>query len=490
MGARIDATDGHAPVTIHGTRLHALTYRPETPSAQVKSAVLLAGLHADGTTSVIEPAATRDHTEQALTAFGGAVTIDGMTVSVTGGQRLRGRTLSVPGDFSSAAFWLVGAAALPGSRVEIEGVGLNPTRTALLEILRRFGARVEVHVTATEAGEPRGTVIVEGDRTGALEIAPEEVPGLIDELPAIAALAAHGGEVIVRGAGELRVKESDRIAALVAGFRALGIDADERPDGFVVRGRSSGSAPPSGGTADARGDHRMAMAFAIAALAAGQPSTINGSDVVAISYPGFFETLSRLVAPSTSSGRRERGPSLDAARDDPEPVEGSNGVKADKIYLVGFMAAGKTTVARALAKRLDWQVVDVDELIEQREHQSVAEIFVKRGEAFFRAAERSVLAEQLTPRHLVVARAEARSPTHKTCSNQRRRRLVWLDVPLERLIDRVPADGRRPLAADRAGFERLYHQRRAAYEQAHVRLDAGRAGVDALVEQLIDWLEH
>jgi 3-phosphoshikimate 1-carboxyvinyltransferase len=297
MGARIDATDGHAPVTIHGTRLRALTHQPETPSAQVKSAVLLAGLHAEGTTSVIEPAATRDHTERALTAFGGTVTVDGMTVSVTGGQRLLGQTLSVPGDFSSAAFWLVGAAALPGSRVEIEGVGLNPTRTALLEILRRFGARVEVHVTAIEAGEPRGTVIVEGDRTGALEIAPEEVPGLIDELPAIAALAAHGGEVVVRGAGELRVKESDRIAALVAGFRALGIDADERADGFIVRGRSSGSPPPSGGTADARGDHRMAMAFAIAALAAGQPSIINGSDAVVISYPGFFETLARLVSP-------------------------------------------------------------------------------------------------------------------------------------------------------------------------------------------------
>ena len=296
MGARIDATDGHAPVTIHGTRLRALTHQSETPSAQVKSAVLLAGLHADGTTSVIEPAATRDHTERALTAFGGTVTVDGMTVSVTGGQRLFGQTLSVPGDFSSAAFWLVGAAALPGSRVEIEGVGLNPTRTALLEILRRFGARVEVHVTATEAGEPRGTVIVEGDRTGALEIAPDEVPGLIDELPAIAALAAHGGEVVVRGAGELRVKESDRIAALVAGFRALGIDADERPDGFIVRGRSSGSLPPSGGTADARGDHRMAMAFAIAALAAERPSRIDGADVVAVSYPDFFATLDRLVS--------------------------------------------------------------------------------------------------------------------------------------------------------------------------------------------------
>jgi len=166
-------------------------------------------------------------------------------------------------------------------------------------------------------------------------------------------------------------------------------------------------------------------------------------------------------------------------------------VKADKIYLVGFMAAGKTTVARALARRLDWQSVDVDELIEQRERQSVADIFAKRGEAYFRSLERQVLAEQMAPRHLVVATGGG------TFADVQNRAVinndgvsVWLDVPLERLIARIPAGGRRPLASDRAGFERLYHQRRAAYEQAHVRLDAGRASVDALVDQLVDWLEH
>jgi 3-phosphoshikimate 1-carboxyvinyltransferase len=261
----------------------------------VKSAVLLAGLHAEGTTSVREPAATRDHTERAIDAFGGWVAIEGLTVSVSGGQRFRGRPLTVPGDFSSAAFWLVAAAALPGSRVEIEDVGLNPTRTALLDVLSRFGARVAVDVAATDAGEPRGTIIVEHDRSGSVTIGPDDVPSLIDELPAIAALAAHGGQVEVRGASELRVKESDRIAALVAGFRALGIDADERPDGFIV-GRAAGAMPPRGGIADARSDHRMAMAFAIAALAADGPSMIDGADAVGISYPGFFETLGKLVA--------------------------------------------------------------------------------------------------------------------------------------------------------------------------------------------------
>jgi 3-phosphoshikimate 1-carboxyvinyltransferase len=296
MGARIEAADGRPPLTVHGAALHAITHRSDVPSAQVKSAVLLAGLHATGTTTVVEPAQTRDHTERALRAFGGHVQVDaaGTCVAVTGGQTFSAQALAVPGDFSSAAFWMVAAAACPGSRVEIEDVGLNPTRTDLVGVLRRFGARVEVELTSTDAGEPRGRIVVEGDRIGRLDIGPEEVPGLIDELPAIAALAGHGGEISVTGAKELRVKESDRIAVLVAGFRALGISADERPDGFVV-GKAGQSAAGSG-HADARGDHRMAMAFAIAALAGGAPSVIVGADSVVISYPGFFETLGRLVA--------------------------------------------------------------------------------------------------------------------------------------------------------------------------------------------------
>jgi 3-phosphoshikimate 1-carboxyvinyltransferase len=291
MGARIEAADGHAPLTIHGGPLHGIAFRPDVPSAQVKSAVLLAGLQAEGTTSVTEPARTRDHTERALRTFGYDLAVDGLTTTLTGGQRARGRALSIPGDFSSAAFWLVAAAALPGSRVEIIDVGVNPTRTGLLEVLRRFGARVTVTETATEAGEPRGTIVVEADRHGRVDIGAAEVPGLIDELPAVAALAAHTGEVVVRGAAELRVKESDRIAALVAGFRALGIDADEYADGFAVRGTGT----PAGGVARAEGDHRMAMAFAIAGLAARGPSRVEGAEAVAISYPGFFDTLQQLV---------------------------------------------------------------------------------------------------------------------------------------------------------------------------------------------------
>jgi 3-phosphoshikimate 1-carboxyvinyltransferase len=291
MGARIEATNGHAPLIVHGGPLRPINYRPPVPSAQVKSAVLLAGLYANGVTSVTEPAETRDHTERALSEFGASVTRNGSTASVLGTPRLEARNLSVPGDFSSAAFWMVAAAALPGSHIEVENVGLNPTRTALIDVLRRFGATVGVHPSHIEGGEPRGSVLVEANEMRSVEILPAEVPGLIDELPALAALAAHHGEVTVRGAAELRVKESDRIATLVAGLRSLGIPADERPDGFTVHG----SGIPAGGVAHAHDDHRIAMALAIAALGAAGPSTITGSEAVAISYPGFFETLERLT---------------------------------------------------------------------------------------------------------------------------------------------------------------------------------------------------
>jgi 3-phosphoshikimate 1-carboxyvinyltransferase len=294
MGARIDAVDGHAPLTVHGAQLHGISHSPDVPSAQTKSAVLLAGLLAEGTTTVQETAQTRDHTERALQAFGAHVARQDGGVAVAGGQRLAAVDLDIPGDFSSAAFWLVAAAAFPGSRVEIEGVGLNPTRTALLDVLRRFGARVQVELGDVHAGEPVGIVSVESEGASPIDIAPDEVPALIDELPAIAALAAAGATVTVDGAAELRVKESDRIAVLVRGFRGLGFVADERRDGFTVSSPTNGV---SGGVADAHGDHRMAMAFAVAALAGRTPSTITGADAVAISYPSFFETLDGLVAP-------------------------------------------------------------------------------------------------------------------------------------------------------------------------------------------------
>jgi 3-phosphoshikimate 1-carboxyvinyltransferase len=287
MGARIDSQDRKPPLTIHGAALRGIQYLTEVPSAQIKSAVLLAGLQAEGVTVVHEAAATRNHTELALRAFGATLKTDGKTVELDGGQSLKGGEFIVPGDISSAAFWLAAAAAIPGSDVEIHNVGLNPTRTALLKVLKDGGATVTESVEREAGGEPSGTVRIQYGQPKALTLTADDVPYLIDELPALAAWATHGGELHVTGAGELRVKESDRISSLVRGFQALGADIDELPDGFHVRG----SKRLRGGRADASGDHRLAMAFAIAALGAEGPSIISGADSVAISYPEFFTTL-------------------------------------------------------------------------------------------------------------------------------------------------------------------------------------------------------
>jgi 3-phosphoshikimate 1-carboxyvinyltransferase len=296
MGAAITAADGRPPLTIDGTALHGITHLPEVPSAQVKSAILLAGLHAQGRTTVVEETPTRDHTERALHAFGVPVQRIHGAVSVAGGERLRAIDAAIPGDVSSALFWLVLAAGTPGSDLFIDGVGLNRSRTSVLDVLRRAGAEIELE--AADGGspesdtEPMGTIHIRYREVVPFEITPAEVPGLIDEIPGLAALAAMhpGGRMTVRGASELRVKESDRIAMLARGFDRLGIKVDEYEDGFTIYG-----GPPEGGEADAAGDHRLAMAFAIAGSRARGAVHITGADAVAVSYPGFFHELERIA---------------------------------------------------------------------------------------------------------------------------------------------------------------------------------------------------
>lgn len=291
MGARIEAAGGdRPPLRIHGGELDGIDFEPEVPSAQVKSAVLLAGLQARGQSRVTERTPTRDHTERALAAFGVDVHRAGKGVAVQGGQSLRAIAARVPGDISSAAFLMAAAAALPGSDITIEGVGLNPSRTAVLDVLRQFGAGLESEQIDEWQGEPVGRIRVRGQELGRLEIGREIVPGVIDELPVLAALATAGGELRVTGAAELRVKESDRISVLVSGLRTLGADAEELPDGFHIRG----GARLTGGVVHAHDDHRMAMAFAVAALAATGPVTIEGAQAAAVSYPSFFLDLERL----------------------------------------------------------------------------------------------------------------------------------------------------------------------------------------------------
>lgn len=295
MGARIEAraTD-FAPLKIHGSALRPIHYTLPVPSAQVKSAVLLAALFAEGETSVEEPVRTRDHTELALAEFGASVRRTGHTVCVRGRTELTPRHLVVPGDLSSAVFFLAAALVLPDSNLLVHNIGLNPTRSAVLDLLTGWGAPLQVVSVRGQAGELVGDVTVQNAPLSGGVISGETVAQLIDELPMLAALGPFTEQgVEIRGAGELRIKESDRIAVLAENLRWMGACVEEFPDGLRVAGRSQG--PLRGARLDPHGDHRMAMAFSVAALGARGPSFIHGADCAAVSYPEFFAVLERLV---------------------------------------------------------------------------------------------------------------------------------------------------------------------------------------------------
>ncbi len=288
MGARFEGGPT-LPVGVRPAALRGVDWTAEVASAQVKSAVLLAGLAAEGDTTYREPVPTRDHTERMLGAMGAAIHVQGDVVT------LRPSTLSaidvdVPGDISAAAFWMVAAAIVPGSALTLVGAGLNPGRTGALEVLRRMGAGVTV--TERAGAEPSGDVEVRGSGLCGVEIGGDLVPRLVDELPVLAVAAAFAeGETVIRDAQELRVKESDRVAATVAGLRALGFDAEERPDGMVIAG--GGPRRAAVGPVESRGDHRIAMAFAVAGLRAG--ARIEDTACIATSYPAFPSTLARFT---------------------------------------------------------------------------------------------------------------------------------------------------------------------------------------------------
>lgn len=297
MGARFESSDGRPPLTIQGGDLKAIEWRCPIPSAQVKSAIMLAGLTADGRTTVIEPTLTRDHSERAFPAFGlsSSTVRKGVEahVSVEGGQHAVAPAglLHVPGDPSTAAVWAAAAAAVPGSTVELTGVCLNPQRLGFIPALERMGAIIEIDAQQEIGGEQVGTIRISHGSHRATVIEAAEVPSLIDELPVLAARAALGGGLEVSGAGELRVKESDRITALVTGLRLMGVAAEERPDGFVI----DGSRRPQGGQADAAGDHRLVMAFTLVALGSTGPSRVTDAGAVAVSYPDFARDLAGLT---------------------------------------------------------------------------------------------------------------------------------------------------------------------------------------------------
>ncbi|MGI8632103.1 MAG: 3-phosphoshikimate 1-carboxyvinyltransferase [Solirubrobacterales bacterium] len=296
MGARLEHADGRPPLTVHGSPLQGIEYAMPVASAQVKSCLLLAGLMADGETRVVEEIPSRDHTERMLAACGVELQVtdgaDGHTVAATGGQAVEPPPLEVPGDLSSAAFWLCAAALVPGSAVCVRDVGVNPGRTGILDVLGRMGAQVTVSEPRTVAGEPRADVEVAHASLQGTTVPADEVPAVIDELPLVALLGALAdGTTEVRGAEELRVKESDRITAVVEGLRGLGADCEARDDGFVI----AGGAQLAGGTLTTGGDHRLAMLGAIAGLASRDGVVVEGMEAASVSYPDFERDLGRLA---------------------------------------------------------------------------------------------------------------------------------------------------------------------------------------------------
>ncbi len=294
MGAEIMARSGDnfPPVAIKGKRLVPISYTLPVASAQVKSSILLAGLYSDGKTETTEPTKSRDHTERMLPAFGADVEAGGLKVTVRGNRELSPVEISVPGDFSSAAFFLVASLIIPGSDIVAKDVGINPTRTGLLNVLKEMGAVIEVANRRDVSGEPVADLHCRGSRAlKSVRITGEKIPSLIDEFPILCVAAAFAeGTTTIRGAEELRVKESDRIQSMAAELAKMGVEIEEYPDGLSIQGAGR----LKGAHLDSHGDHRIAMSMAVAALVAEGTTAISGASVVDISFPGFFNLLKRL----------------------------------------------------------------------------------------------------------------------------------------------------------------------------------------------------
>jgi len=293
MGAKITGKNNgeFTPLTISGKRLAGITYELPVASAQVKSAILLAGLQAEGVTTVIEPVKTRDHTERMIRQFGGSVEQQGDKVIVSGGQELKGTNIDVPGDISSAAFFLAAGAITPGSEILLKNVGLNPTRTGIIDVLREMGADLTIENYDQSSAEPVGDIRIKYSQLRGTTVAGELIPRLIDEIPVIALLASQAeGQTIIKDAAELKVKETNRIDTVVNELTKLGAKIEATEDGMIIEGKTN----LKGGNVSTYGDHRIGMMLSIAALISSEEVSLEDSEAVAVSYPGFFEDLDSL----------------------------------------------------------------------------------------------------------------------------------------------------------------------------------------------------
>jgi 3-phosphoshikimate 1-carboxyvinyltransferase len=294
LGADIDGrNDGeYTPISIRGGSLEGIEYDLPVASAQVKSSILLAGLQAKGKTTVNEPSRTRDHTERMIRHFGGQVEVNGLSVSVQGGQGLRGADVHVPGDISSAAFFLVAGAIVPNSEITLKNVGLNPTRTGIIDVLKEMGADLQIINEESEAFEPVGDLVIKTSDLKGITIEGDMIPRLIDEIPVIALLATQAeGATVIKDAEELKVKETNRIDTVVHELTKLGANIEATDDGMIIHGKDT----LTGGTVNSHGDHRIGMMLAIASLICSENTILENQEAISVSYPTFFEHLNSLI---------------------------------------------------------------------------------------------------------------------------------------------------------------------------------------------------
>ncbi len=474
MGAQISASGDRPPLHITGSNsLQPINYELPVASAQVKSCVLLAGLITAGRTEVIESLGlTRDHTERMLRWFGvpleSGVRDDGApTVAIEGPVSYNGREVSIPGDISSAAFLLGAAALLPGSSLRIDRVGLNPTRAQILTLLTELGLNIQASNTREDCNEPSGDILINGI-TDALvfsdrprhRVAGSLIAQLIDELPLLAVMGSQlAGGLEIRDAAELRLKETDRLAATITNLRAMGVEVEEFDDGLAV----SGPTRLKGARLQSFGDHRIAMAFTVGALLAEGESELDGADDVGVSFPEFFDLLSSVL-------EKTRTHVLSMMR---------------PIVITGFMAAGKTTVAKALGRLLQCAVIDLDQLITDSENRSPQQLIEEDGEEAFRVIETSHLQAALSAGPSLVIALGGGAWTRQINQDliaAHEGLTIWLDAPFDLCWQRISTDEvGRPLAPTREQARRLYHERRGFYEHATWRLEAdGSAAAETL----------
>jgi 3-phosphoshikimate 1-carboxyvinyltransferase len=587
MGARISSNDELPPLIIEGKNpLKAIRYETPVASAQVKSCVLLAGLFAEGRTEVIERTKTRDHTERMLRWFG--VKVDEREevsndatkhlASIAPPFELKARDFSVPGDVSSATFFVAAAALLPDSNLTIENVGLNATRAQILRTMRDLGARIEIANAREESNEPTGDIEIRADGFLSTErpiLRGATIANLIDELPMLAVVGTQlPNGLEIRDASELRVKESDRIRAVVRNLRAMRAEVEEHADGMTI----AGGQRLRGARLESFGDHRIAMAFAIAALIAEGESEIVGADCVAVSFPNFFELLESIIekVPSSKSqvpsqGLESKNCSLEEqskAKDQRPKIKDPNTNRKSKIenpkstdlelvsnsqsaiVITGFMGAGKTSAARALARRLECAMIDLDEFITKQTGRTPQEIIDREGEAQFREIETRALDEALRvceesqgERRISLSQIDDENAanavdenltnlveedstnavdenstsavdenlTNKTLARvvalgggawtlERNRRLinergcltVWLDAPFEVCWQRIRREDSslrlRPFARHRAAAQALYEERKKSYAFAAHRVKvAGTESAEELAARILEF---